>query len=277
MDNTIAADLEVAEVKFVPPLHEQRRSWALEILRREGVPTVGPLGHEIVAVSRLTTVLSLQVLDVGCGEGVFLQHLTHAPPWRAYTSETPAPPVFEKPDFIHVRELHGLDILHDDLVYAAEITGPSKHAYGWTRFEQLDVSIWEGGLQAPNPAFKGIECIVATEVYALYLRILSLADSLRLELNTCPRMSWKLSPQSYWAIIPLASSYSPPRVINSMSASVPPARSIGASQILQAEPTGYFAMMTTNSSGQWTNASAGARQRRSSGVTTSLSTVLDGL
>ncbi|KAI9453593.1 hypothetical protein F5148DRAFT_966046, partial [Russula earlei] len=31
-------------------------------------------------------------------------------------------------------------------------------------FEQLDVSSWEGGLQSPNPTFKGIECIMATEV-----------------------------------------------------------------------------------------------------------------
>jgi small RNA 2'-O-methyltransferase len=108
-------------------------------------------------------------LDVGCGEGILLQHLTHAPPWRAYTSSTPAPAVFEKPDFIHSRELHGLDILHSDLLYAADITAPSKHAYGWTRFEQLDVSMWEGSLQAPNPAFKGIECIIATEVYATLL------------------------------------------------------------------------------------------------------------
>jgi hypothetical protein len=123
-----------------------------------------PLDRDIAAGSRLTTVLFLQVLDVGCGEGVFLQHLTHAPPWRAHNSETPAPAVFEKADFIHARELHGLDIVRGDLSYAADITGPSRHAYGWTRFEQLDVSIWEGGLQVPNPAFEGIECIVATEV-----------------------------------------------------------------------------------------------------------------
>lgn len=117
------------------------------------------------------------MLDVGCGEGVFLQHLTHAPPWRAHTAETPAPPVFENPDFIHAQELHGLDILHDDVLYAADITGPAHHTYGWTRFEQLDVSIWEGGLQVPNPAFKGIECIVATEVYdTLHLQMLLLAD-----------------------------------------------------------------------------------------------------
>jgi len=164
MNNIVAVDNEKHEVKFLPPLHEQRRSWALGILRRELVTKVRPLGREIAAGSQLTAVLFLQVLDVGCGEGVLLQHLTHSPPWRAYTSETPAPSVFEKPDYIHARELHGLDILHSDLMFAADITAPDEHAYGWTRFEQLDVSIWDGGLQVPNPAFKGIECIVATEV-----------------------------------------------------------------------------------------------------------------
>ncbi|KAH9960904.1 hypothetical protein BC827DRAFT_1294816 [Russula dissimulans] len=138
MDNTAGS-----QVKFFPPLHEQRRSWALEILRRERVTTV---------------------LDAGCGEGVFLQHLTHAPPWRAHTPETPAPAVFEKPDFIHVRELHGLDITRSDLLHAIDVTAPPKHGYGWTRFEQLDISVWEGGLEVPNAAFKDIECIVATEV-----------------------------------------------------------------------------------------------------------------
>lgn len=40
MNNTLAADLEAHEVKFFPPLHEQRRSWALEIIRRERVTKV---------------------------------------------------------------------------------------------------------------------------------------------------------------------------------------------------------------------------------------------
>lgn len=42
MDNSAGAEIE-AQVKFFPPLHEQRRSWALEILRRERVTSVGPL------------------------------------------------------------------------------------------------------------------------------------------------------------------------------------------------------------------------------------------
>ena len=69
------------------------------------------------------------------------------------------------PDFIHIRELHGLDILKSDLLYASDVTAPPKHAFGWTRFEQLDVYLWEGGLQVPNPTFNDIECIVAIEVY----------------------------------------------------------------------------------------------------------------
>lgn len=43
MDKSVDADVEVHEVKFFPPLHEQRRSWALEILRRERITKVGPL------------------------------------------------------------------------------------------------------------------------------------------------------------------------------------------------------------------------------------------
>ena len=42
MDNSIGAQIQAADVKFFPPLHEQRRSWALDILRRERVTSVGP-------------------------------------------------------------------------------------------------------------------------------------------------------------------------------------------------------------------------------------------
>jgi hypothetical protein len=143
MENSIAAQLQDVQVKFLPALHEQRRAWVLDALRRESVTSA---------------------LDVGCGEGILMQHLTHTAPWRAYSPSTPAPPVFEKPDLIHLRDLHGLDIGHDDLLYAIDITEPRQHAYDWRRFEDLDVSVWEGGLQQPNTAFKGIDCIVATEV-----------------------------------------------------------------------------------------------------------------
>ncbi|KAH9063898.1 hypothetical protein EDB87DRAFT_1681047 [Lactarius vividus] len=143
MDNSISAQIQNVEVKFQPPLLEQRRTWVLDVLRRESVTSA---------------------LDVGCGEGILLQNLTHTTPWRAYSSSTPAPAVFEKPDLIHIREMHGLDIVHNDLLYAINITEPPELAYDWTRFEELNVSIWEGGLQKPNPTFKGIDCVIATEV-----------------------------------------------------------------------------------------------------------------
>ena len=49
MDNSVSAQIQVAEVKFFPPLHEQRRSWALEILRRERVTSVGPFDDDEIA------------------------------------------------------------------------------------------------------------------------------------------------------------------------------------------------------------------------------------
>ncbi len=42
MENSIAAQLQNVEVKFQPPLHEQRRAWVLDVLRRESVTSVGP-------------------------------------------------------------------------------------------------------------------------------------------------------------------------------------------------------------------------------------------
>jgi hypothetical protein len=52
MDNSTGAESQIHQVKFFPPLHEQRRSWALEILRRERVTSVGtppPSGDRVQA------------------------------------------------------------------------------------------------------------------------------------------------------------------------------------------------------------------------------------
>ncbi|KAI0042874.1 hypothetical protein FA95DRAFT_1458901, partial [Auriscalpium vulgare] len=134
-------------VMFVPPLCEQRRAWVLDILQREGVASV---------------------LDVGCGEGALLDCLSHPAPWLAHTPATPAAPLpaAAKFEFAHVRTLHGLDISADDLEEAIEATRPPD-VKGWaqhTRWEALDARVWEGGLEVPNSAFDGVECIVAMEV-----------------------------------------------------------------------------------------------------------------
>lgn len=43
-----------------------------------------------------------------------------------------------------------------------------ERAWSWRpRWEELEVKIWEGGLQVDNEEFVGVECIVATEVYVL--------------------------------------------------------------------------------------------------------------
>ena len=54
MDNSIAA-IQNVEVKFLPPLHEQRRAWVLDVLRRESVTSVGPSSPFIVNVTSIYT------------------------------------------------------------------------------------------------------------------------------------------------------------------------------------------------------------------------------
>ena len=57
----------------------------------------------------------------------------------------------------------GLDISLSDLEAAIQDTAPSDWRMRW---KPLEVELWEGGLEVVNPAFTGVECIVATEVYA---------------------------------------------------------------------------------------------------------------
>lgn len=46
MEISIATEPQNVQVKFVPPLHEQRRAWVLDVLRRESVTSVGPRAHQ---------------------------------------------------------------------------------------------------------------------------------------------------------------------------------------------------------------------------------------
>ncbi|KAF8266914.1 hypothetical protein EI94DRAFT_1802401 [Lactarius quietus] len=54
-------------------------------------------------------------------------------PWCAHSSSTPAPAVLEIPDLIHLHDLYGLDVVHNDLVCAIDIVKPPKNAYDRTR------------------------------------------------------------------------------------------------------------------------------------------------
>ena len=42
MENSISAQLQNVEVKFAPPLDDQRRAWVFDTFRRECVTSVGP-------------------------------------------------------------------------------------------------------------------------------------------------------------------------------------------------------------------------------------------
>ncbi|EAU85617.1 hypothetical protein CC1G_06330 [Coprinopsis cinerea okayama7 len=162
------------KVTFYPELYLQRRIWILDILRRDNIA---------------------KLLDIGCGEGELLGTLCQPAPWLTpppydvlppETPKTPiASPTFNSEDDIpnlHATLIHGLDISEDDLAFAINTTQPpqpmdqfkdavplSPHPQKrfnttLTRFEDLEVKLWKGGLEMINEEFVGIECIVSTEV-----------------------------------------------------------------------------------------------------------------
>ncbi|KAM5531015.1 hypothetical protein V8D89_015342 [Ganoderma adspersum] len=167
-DSTMTDDanlLQELPVTFHPALYLQRRGWVLDVMRRENIT---------------------QVLDIGCGEGELLSCLCNPARWLA-----PPPPDALSPDpaasseatgalnelhqdLLHPRWIAGLDVCRTDLECAARITKPpapepeGKSVVLWhsapVRWEPLAVEIWEGSLARANPAFVGVECVVATEV-----------------------------------------------------------------------------------------------------------------
>lgn len=154
---------EQLSVTFHPPLYLQRRGWVFSIMRREHVR---------------------EVLDVGCGEAELLACLCNPAPWLPSPPPpplssrlSPSQPVGNQAPDPHIRPylLHALEP-HPSLVamaVAATAPPPSEEEerkrgrlwLGVTRWEELEVRVWRGGLEVVNEGFKGVECIVATEVY----------------------------------------------------------------------------------------------------------------
>ncbi|GBE88330.1 predicted protein [Sparassis crispa] len=138
------------EVTFDPRLYLQRRIWILSVLRREKVT---------------------EVLDVGCGSGELLSCLCNPAPWlrpKPISNVAVAPDVHPD-EILHVAKIHGVDIAPDSLKDAISMTSPPPPIVlsSWEpmpRWEPLEAKIWRGGVQAFNPEFVGVECIVATEV-----------------------------------------------------------------------------------------------------------------
>ncbi|KAI6123564.1 hypothetical protein EDD16DRAFT_1546743 [Pisolithus croceorrhizus] len=150
-------------ISFFPPLHQQRRTWVLDTLRREGVS---------------------EIVDIGCGEGKLLATLCQPAPWLGPQSQyrrNTLSSTRNADDCLasmlddvllndsETRDLHptriaGLDIDTKALQCAAEDTSPSSANPLYTRWEPLEVSLWHGSLDSINTTFVDVECIVATEV-----------------------------------------------------------------------------------------------------------------
>ena len=76
---------------------------------------------------------------------------------------------------MHPTKIARLDICAADLEGVVRVTRPPAPerdsvdaSRGWfaapVRWEPLEVALWEGSLADVNPAFVGVECVVATEV-----------------------------------------------------------------------------------------------------------------
>ncbi|PIL35695.1 hypothetical protein GSI_02425 [Ganoderma sinense ZZ0214-1] len=193
-DSTMFDDANLVQelpVTFHPALYLQRRGWILDVMRRENITEVStrrdPPTHgrsDNPTCNRRT--LRRQVLDIGCGEGELLSCLCNPARWLAPPPPDALPPdLLASPkttsaleelhqDLLHPTRIAGLDICRADLECAARITKPpacepeGKNVVLWhsapVRWEPLQVEIWEGSLEDVNPAFVGIECIVAAEV-----------------------------------------------------------------------------------------------------------------
>ncbi|KAF9063000.1 hypothetical protein BDP27DRAFT_1451498 [Rhodocollybia butyracea] len=159
-------------VTFFPPLYLQRQIWVLNILRQEGI---------------------VDVLDVGCGEGRLLGALSvpslylAAPAQSILYPEDQSPPESSPVNLfntssepipnLHITRLAGLDLSGHDLKFAVEATTPVTtnsedapidpwryHKAQSVRWEEMTVKIFQGGLEAINEEFVGVECIVSSEV-----------------------------------------------------------------------------------------------------------------
>ncbi|KAI0714296.1 hypothetical protein C8T65DRAFT_738763 [Cerioporus squamosus] len=177
------------QVTFHPALYLQRRGWVLDIMRREGVQEVLDVGCG-----------EGELLSCLCNPAPWLapppQGVLPAIPAQSSISESATAPEPDTTsdlesndldaytavlaelhrDILHPKKISGLDICKEDLDCTVRMTKPplpeetdeTKSLPVWhrapARWEELEVNVWEGGLEHVNPAFVGVDCIVATEV-----------------------------------------------------------------------------------------------------------------
>ncbi|WVW85856.1 hypothetical protein I302_107894 [Kwoniella bestiolae CBS 10118] len=137
----------VTGVTFTPELWMQRRHWALDVLRREGVRSV---------------------LDIGCGPGSLLETLVVPP------STIREPPILSEQSKddedvssqggeLFIQRLGGLDVSPSVITSALKTLAPPTNST-IPRWEPLHTELWLGGIEKYNAKLEGYEAIVLLEV-----------------------------------------------------------------------------------------------------------------
>lgn len=156
---------DVTGVSFTPELWMQRRAWALDVLRREGVRSV---------------------LDIGCGPGALLETLVIPPstireppirppaPPKQHDGQPPSPidsdleEQYDEAPELFLSRLAGLDnapgVIQNALKIITPPTASSSFPPPTPRWEPLNVELWLGNMERYNSRLEGYEAIVALEV-----------------------------------------------------------------------------------------------------------------
>jgi len=190
---------------------------------------------------------------------------------------------------LHLREIHGLDISDEDLVFAMEASAPPERKVeeedrsemgmrlraltaGVQRWESLTSKVWKGGLEVINEEFKDIECIIGMEVYVFRVYLLSLFIQLNsmLELSIS-HTTFSSHSRRYFSASTIPKIWLSRRLPTlSMPGSLllmhqrPQERAIRTQRVGQIVSSG---IATTNSNGRGKSSKPGARRQQKNGAT----------
>ncbi|WWC63055.1 uncharacterized protein I303_105654 [Kwoniella dejecticola CBS 10117] len=154
LEVSMVEESTVTGVTFTPELWMQRRHWALDVLRKEGVRSV---------------------LDIGCGPGSLLETLVvppttiKEPPILPISASSNEEDYLNRTQELFIQRLGGLDVSPSVITSALKIlTPPSQNANPSSsaipRWEPLTTELWLGGIEKYNAKLEGYEAITLLEV-----------------------------------------------------------------------------------------------------------------